>query len=144
MSDTWDRDGGYDLAVHGPNGFFRGFSGGDSGAELDVRSSYDDRPVAIALRLANPGRRSARVTVRDGYGSRLRTLVVGAGQTVTERWPLARSRGWYDLLVTIAGDPHFQRRYAGHVGEPGLVRGYLDRRMDAARARGALGVLPLR
>ena len=115
VSDTWDRDGGYDLAVHGPNGFFRGFSGGDSGAELDVRASYDDRPVAIALRLANPGRRSARVTVRDGYGSRLRTLVVGAGQTVTERWPLARSRGWYDLLVTIAGDPHFQRRYAGHV-----------------------------
>ena len=31
----------------------------------------------------------------------------------------------------------------GWAGEPGLVRGYLDRRMDAARARGALGVLPL-
>ena len=35
--------------------------------------------------------------------------------TLTERWPLARSRGWYDLLVTVAGDPLFERRYAGHV-----------------------------
>ena len=34
---------------------------------------------------------------------------------MTERWALARSRGWYDLVVTVAGDPHFQRRYAGHV-----------------------------
>ena len=72
-------------------------------------------PGPLRSRLANPGPRSVRVTVRDGYGSRPRTLAVGAGQTVTERWVLARSRGWYDLLVTVAGDPHFQRRYAGHV-----------------------------
>ena len=115
MSDTWDRDAGYELAAHGPNGFFRGFTGGGSGPELAVRATYDDRPVAIALRLANPGPQLMRVTIRDGYGSRLRTVVVGAGRTVTERCLLARSRGWYDLLVTVAGDPHFQRRYAGHV-----------------------------
>ena len=56
-----------------------------------------------------------QVSVSDGYGSRRRTRSLGAGEAVTERWSLGRSRGWYDLVVTVRGDAHFGRRYAGHV-----------------------------
>jgi phospholipase C len=115
VRDTWDLGGGYDLAVHGPNGFFRGFTSGSPASELDVLASYDERPAAIRLRVTNPGAHRVRISIRDGYGSRLRTRFLAAGETVTERWPLSRSRGWYDLQVTVQGDPHFQRRYAGHV-----------------------------
>ncbi|HST64917.1 MAG TPA: phospholipase C, phosphocholine-specific [Mycobacteriales bacterium] len=116
VSDSVDAAGPYDLAVHGPNGFFRGFTGGAPGRpELDVRATYDEDDTGISLRLRNPGRHRLQVTVRDGYGSRPRTRSLGAGEAVTERWSLARSRGWYDLVVTVQGEAHFRRRYAGHV-----------------------------
>jgi phospholipase C len=35
--------------------------------------------------------------------------------TQTERWSLSRTRGWYDLLITVEGDPRFEYRYAGHL-----------------------------
>jgi phospholipase C len=114
VSDTWDFSGPYDLAVHGPNGFFRGVTG-EGADDVRVRATYDERGPGITLRLANPGPRRVRVSLRDGYGSRLRTRILGAGQSATEQWSLARSRGWYDLSVTVEGDPHFTRRYAGHV-----------------------------
>jgi phospholipase C len=115
VSDTWDSSGGYDLDVHGPNGFFRGFTSGDAASELDVRATYDERDAGITLRLRNPGRHRVRLAVRDRYGARTRTRSLGPGETATEQWSLSRSRGWYDLVVTVDGDPHFQRRYAGHV-----------------------------
>jgi Domain of unknown function (DUF756) len=43
------------------------------------------------------------------------TLSLGPGQTRTQRWPLSRTRGWYDLVITVAGDLHFEYRYAGHL-----------------------------
>lgn len=114
VSDDVDAGGSYDLAVHGPNGFFRGFTGGAPGsAELDVRATYDG--ISISLRLRNPGRSRIGLTVRDGYGSRPRTRSLGAAEAITERWSLTRSQGWYDLVVTVQGDEHFRRRYAGHV-----------------------------
>jgi phospholipase C len=35
---------------------------------------------------------------------------------------LERTRGWYDLVVTVQGDPEFAYRYAGHLetGEPSI------------------------
>jgi phospholipase C len=146
VSDTWDSSGGYDLAVHGPNGFFRGFTSGDAASELDVRAAYDERDAGITLRLRNPGRRRVRLAVRDRYGARTRTRSLGPGETATEQWSLSRSRGWYDLVVTVDGDPHFQRRYAGHVEtgrdsvtDPamgGLVCGRVRSRSGRRRSRG--------
>jgi phospholipase C len=112
VSDSVDAAGAYDLALYGPNGFFRGFTGGAPGsAELDVWAGYDDD--GITLRLRNPGHRRVQVVVRDRYGSRPRTRSPAAGESITERWSLSRSHGWYDLTVTIPGT--FSRRYAGHV-----------------------------
>jgi phospholipase C len=56
----------YDLSVHGPNGFFRGFSGGSTGTRLDVRASYDERNSKIVLDIKNNGSERTTVTVRDG------------------------------------------------------------------------------
>jgi phospholipase C len=118
LADSWDAVSGYDLSVHGPNGFYRGFRGGNPAGNqtnLDVEASYRERRNEIVLEITNRGSERAAVAVRDGYTSRATTLPLDPGQTRTKEWSLSRTRGWYDLLITAQGDPHFEYRYAGHL-----------------------------
>jgi phospholipase C len=114
LTDAWDAASGYDLAVQGPNGFSRRFKGG-GGASVEVKASYDERENRIALTIGNRGAERVEVRIRDGYTSRVAELSVGRGATKTEQWSLSRNRGWYDLVITVEGDPGFEYRYAGHV-----------------------------
>ena len=117
LSDTWAFSSAYDVAVHGPNGFFRRFKGTGSApsARLDVEAGYDARAYEVRLALTNRGTRRQEVTVRDRYGSRPTRLSLRPGQTVRHTWSLDRSHGWYDLTVSAGGDDAFEHRYAGHV-----------------------------
>ena len=118
LSDTWDAASGYDLSVHGPNGFFRAIKGGNpaaQGANLDVTASYEEQTSTIVLEVTNLDSRRAQVAVRDCYTGQVKTLSLAPGETRTEHWSLTRTRGWYDLLVTVHGDSRFERRYAGHL-----------------------------
>jgi phospholipase C len=125
LTDTWIFGSGYDLSVHGPNGFFRSFKGGPS--HLVVRAFSDSRKDEIFVQIKNGGSDWARLTVRDGYTSRTRKLSIRPGDTKTEQWSLSRTCGWYDLAITVQGDPHFHYRYAGHlengeesISDPGM------------------------
>ena len=129
LTDTWDSASGYDLSVHGPNGFFRQFKGGAGGQEasLDIRARYGRRRDEIVLEVENRGSGPAEVTVSDRYSSRSTRLTLAPGETKAPRWSLARTRGWYDLVVTANGDPQFAYRYAGHlengkasISDPGM------------------------
>jgi phospholipase C len=118
LTDTWHFESAYDLTVHGPNGFFRSFKGGNpqgQSTNLDVTPSYDEQDYKIALELKNRGSKRIEVTVRDGYNSRPTKLSLRPGETGRTQWPLARTRGWYDLVVTVEGDSRFEYRYAGHL-----------------------------
>ncbi|GAA4732275.1 phospholipase domain-containing protein [Phytohabitans rumicis] len=55
------------------------------------------------------------MTVRDRYGSRPVRLSLRPQQTERRTWSPARTRGWYDLTVTVQGDAAFEYRYAGHL-----------------------------
>jgi phospholipase C len=116
LTDSWASASGYDLSVHGPNGFFRRFKGGAGGqpASLDIRARYSRR-YEVLLDLENRGSQPVEVTVSDRYSSRTTTLSLDPGDASTERWSLGRTRGWYDLTVTVQGDPRFEYRYAGHL-----------------------------
>ena len=114
LTDAWDFVSEYDLSVHGPNGFFRGFKGGHQ-ENLDVSASYYERHNEIALEIRNRSAERADVTVRSGYPGHGTSLSLRPGAATTERWSLSRTRGWYDLVITVAGDPHFKYRYAGHL-----------------------------
>jgi phospholipase C len=116
LTDSWDLALGYDLSVYGPNGFFRGFKGaGAGGAWLDAKASYDERGNEIALVIRNRGLGRVKVSVRDGYTSKDSALSLKPDEVETEQWSLSRTRGWYDLVITVQGDPHFEYRYAGHL-----------------------------
>jgi len=115
ITDTWDLGCHHDLSVYGPNGFFRSFKG-NSGSQtnLEITASYRERPDEIVLQISNRGSERATVTVRNGYTSQGVALSLAPGGTKTERYSLSRTRGWYDLVITVQGDPHFEYRYAGH------------------------------
>jgi phospholipase C len=114
LSDTWDAASGYDLSVHAPNGFFRHFAGGHR-AYLDVEAFYDARGNEITLVIKNLGSEKANVTVRNGYLSGTTKVSLNPGESASDHWSLSRTRGWYDLVVTVAGDSQFESRYAGHL-----------------------------
>ncbi|MGW7238368.1 phosphocholine-specific phospholipase C [Streptomyces sp. NPDC054804] len=123
VSDTWNSvysGGSYDLTVHGPNGFLRGFQGPGkvAGPEVTARPHGDD----IELTFTNKGSATVKLKVADGYGGRGRTFTVRAGATVKHIAHLNHSDQWYDLTVTSEGDAAFVRRFAGHVenGRPGV------------------------
>jgi phospholipase C len=107
----------YHLSVHGPNGFFRAFNGtaGSGRANLKVRASYDKARNSISLTIVNSAAHGATVRILDTYTGNHSGRPLSAGDTLSRHWTLDNSHGWYDLVITIADDPSFEYRLAGHV-----------------------------
>ena len=128
LTDSWDFTSGYDLSVHGPNGFFR-FKGSAGGLQigLAIQALYGPRHDEIALEVENRNSAPADVTVSDRYSSPSTTMTFAPGAAKALQFPVERTRGWYDLTVSVQGDPQFEYRYAGHlengeasISDPGM------------------------
>jgi len=126
LADTWNVvASSYSLSVYGPNGFVCYFNGsiGTSAAVLDVRSHYDgkdrrgseDDCGSIEWKITNLAANHAEVSVLDAYTGRLSTRRLRPQETFEDDLSLNQFYGWYDLVVTVAGDPTFKYRLAGHV-----------------------------
>jgi phospholipase C len=120
--DRWSVAGtgasAYDLSVHGPNGFFRGFKGAVTGprrSDLVVLATYDTREGNITLQLTNRTSHVAALNVFNRYTSRNLETTLGPNQSDSKSWSLRRSGGWYDLKITIDGDAAFEYHLAGHM-----------------------------
>jgi phospholipase C len=111
-------EGGYDVEVHGPNGFYRHFAGAaETGPDVSTSPLASSHNLAVVI--SNPGP-AVRVRVTDNLdhrgtttydlprGGRVRLVVGGS------------THGWYDVTITSNGDRRFIRHLAGHV-ESGRV-----------------------
>lgn len=87
----------------------------DGLSHLDVTPAYDERDYKLALTVKNRGSKRVEVTVRDGYHARPVKVSLRPGETERVTWALARTHGWYDLTVSVAGHADFAYRCAGHV-----------------------------
>ncbi|HEV7968345.1 MAG TPA: phospholipase C, phosphocholine-specific [Candidatus Acidoferrales bacterium] len=124
LADTWNFVSSYHLSVYGPNGFVRFFNGsvGSGAAALGVRSSYagdgdhqsDDRGT-IQWKIVNIATSGAEVSVLDAYSGNVSKQNLRPGETFEDELSLQQFHGWYDLIITVAGDPIFKYRLAGHV-----------------------------
>jgi phospholipase C len=116
--DATSHQGRYDLSVFGPNGFLRVFQGtvapGARG-NLDVDVRYEGDGPTIVLEITNLSRARCRVNVANGYGGDAIARDLRPGQSLRHGFGLARSFGWYDLVIQVDTDPAFARRLAGHV-----------------------------
>jgi phospholipase C len=125
ISGSWDTAGtrgAYDLTAHGPNGFLRTFQGSADRTAAEVTARHDAATGRVELTLANSGRSDLRLTVRNAYDNKHRTVVVRSGHRETYAVDLGGSGHWYDLTVVGDHDAAFLRRFAGHVetGRPGV------------------------
>jgi phospholipase C len=119
LAGTWNVASSYHLSVYGPNGFVRYFNGsiGSSAAVLDVRSSYDrdDDRGSLEWSITNLAADHAEVSVLDAYTGESSRWLLRPGETFEGEVSLRQFHGWYDLIVTVAGDATFKYRLAGHV-----------------------------
>jgi phospholipase C len=132
VSDGLAFAGTYDFSVYGPNGFYRRFKGevveeffgpkrrGESPLRVvkvpfEAEVSYDPEQNGVTLKVQNKGTAMCPVSVQDGYTKKVVAESLRAGATWSMYFSLARSYGWYDLLVESKLDASFQRHLAGHV-----------------------------
>ncbi|MGW8379567.1 phospholipase C, phosphocholine-specific [Streptomyces sp. ODS28] len=113
------KDGAYDFALTGPNGFRREFKGSADGpaAAAGVSTRVDAGRREIHLTVRNTGRAELALVLRPlAYGdAKPRTLRISAGASRTVAHPAADAHGWYDLELTAEGDDSFRRRLMGHI-----------------------------
>jgi phospholipase C len=124
---------GYDLTLHGPNGFLRQFRGGPE-LLLDAAHRHDANLGVLTVRIANVSAAPLEARIANAYApvpAKVRGLAPGAVTLVP--WPIAAADHWYDIEVTVAGHPRFLRRLAGHVetGAPSRSDPALDGRRRA-------------
>jgi phospholipase C len=118
LQGTWTFASTYSLSVYGPNGFVRFFNGsvGSGAAALDVDSDYGDGASgSIELKITNLRSTTAEVSVLDAYTGKTATRTLDHHETFQGEFSLEEFYGWYDLIVTVAGDATFKYRLAGHV-----------------------------
>jgi phospholipase C len=117
LTGSWSAASSYDLSVYGPNGFARYFKGNVSSgaAALAVVTEYlKQGHGAIDLKITNVGANRAEVSVQDAYTGDSSQQFLQPGQTFEVKSVLNQTYGWYDWIITVAGDP-LKYRLAGHV-----------------------------
>jgi phospholipase C len=118
LTGTWNVASTYNLSVSGPNGFVRYFNGsvGSGFAVLDVVSRYNiGNAAAIGWKITNVGSNRAEVSVLDAYTGNSSTRLLHPNASLVDKLSLDQFYNWYDLVITVAGDPTFKYRLAGHV-----------------------------
>jgi len=105
---------GYDITLHGPNGFLRRFRG--RAADLvAVSHRYDAASQSLRIVLRNEGGRPVVVRSANAYADGARSLRLAPGAEVVDAWRIDAAGHWYDVQVTLAEDPRYLRRIAGHI-----------------------------
>lgn len=130
-------EGRYQLHLHGPNGFYREFTGSAKHPELDIQLGYETAGALkkkatgqLVLRVTNTGSSARDFSITDNaYNGKLIQRKVAAGATLELVLPLQKSKGWYDFSIQAAGFDTFKQRYAGRVetGAEGITDPFMGR-----------------
>jgi phospholipase C len=109
----------YSIDVHGPNGFYRAFTGDPHEPAIQVRTAYERRgPLLtgnVQVHLHNTGERPLTVAVQDNaYKAITITRTIAAGHEASIVLDLKRSYGWYDFTVKT-NSSEAEARFAGRV-----------------------------
>ena len=132
LKDNWlihdFNNGNYHIEVHGPNGFYRKFTGDGNDPLLHTVMLYEtgiknNLADAIKFVFTYNGSGNCNLMITDNaYKMRDKSVSLSAEalshQVVLD---LTKSHGWYDFSIKITDNNAFEKRYAGHVetGAPG-------------------------
>ena len=114
----WDfsAKSGYEVRLHGPNGFVRIFQGDGASAPAEARVDYTPTVEGGALLFALSSADAATTfTVTDNaYGAAAQSVAVakgGAGGSASVA--IAASGNWYDVTLTSSAHAAWARRFMG-------------------------------
>ncbi len=129
-------DGKYELHLHGPNGFFRCFSGSESDPQLDVSVSEElnritKKPsgnVLVVIKNLSDKAQSVRLTDLD-YKQPLIQKTIEGKSTATITVDLNSSHQWYNFKVDVKNNETFWQQFAGHIetGDESVTDPYMGR-----------------
>lgn len=109
LTDEWT---GEELAIYGPNGFYRAFKGKTGRfPPVDVRCGYTPGGD-VTLRFKNHGNKPLNVTVKQSHQWQPEKKKVTGSHTAT--YSTRMLRGWYDITVQLP-DYGAELQFAGHV-----------------------------
>jgi len=124
ISDKWDignfEDSRYHLRVYGPNGFYREFAGNSVDPELEIKCRYGkvkkSTTATLEIHITNLGVKDYAIEIKDeAYDQSSQKKRIEPKGQLTIKLDLAKSFGWYDFALKVAGSAVFERRYAGRV-----------------------------
>ena len=108
LTASWDlpaAPAGYDLHLHGPNGFVQQFQGDAASAGVTVAVTEGNDDVTFALSVPAAGKATTFTLTDNAYGAGGPwTVPVSAGSTGHQSVSVAHSGHWYDVSVTSAFD----------------------------------------
>jgi phospholipase C len=121
----------YDIALYGPNGFFRSFKGDKNDAPVFIHFRYEDvnggkagkKPAytgKIVMSFSNQDLKN-RYTIKlvDNAYRQHEPVVKNIPNVNESHEPavivLDTKFGWYDFSVFVEGNTVFEKRYAGHI-----------------------------
>jgi phospholipase C len=112
-------DAGYAIEVHGPNGFYRSFTGRADSRHVEVQTSYEQTGKALTgnllMRLRNAADQSVSIEIRDhAYKTKPVTRTIEPRQEISVVLHLEQSHGWYDYSVKPSSSDT-EARFAGRV-----------------------------
>jgi phospholipase C len=114
----WPAIGPYDIALHGPNGFFRRFAGDRSsdGIEVTLRARRHHLVVSV-----HASRTPLTLDLTDAYTGRTRSVTLGTSGQREIEIEVRSTGGWYDVRLAVQGGA-FVREFSGHLesGRPSI------------------------
>ncbi|ADV81018.1 phosphocholine-specific phospholipase C [Terriglobus saanensis] len=120
LSDFWELSSGFDLLVHGPNGYLVHQKGTLDTVQPEVTLQHEEAGLSLKIAVRNPKTQAITVNLAEAYAGSHQTQVVQAHGNITTEIPLKATDGWFDVSLTLEEDAGFLRRFAGHVedGKP--------------------------
>ena len=126
LEDNWKiaafAEGKYDLTVHGPNGFYRRFSGSKADPDLLVNCMFEKQGISkknsgnLQLLLENKGNQSLEVNIDDHvYQVNHKTINLAAGVKKIITLNLKKYGHWYNFFINVKGFDGYKKYYSGHV-----------------------------
>jgi phospholipase C len=112
-------DANYVIDVHGPNGFYRSFTGDTRSPNILIRTEYELNGAQLTgnvkVHLRNLGHKPLTVRIQDNsYQSGASDKSIDRGRQESVVLPLQESYGWYDFTVKAEGSST-AARFAGRV-----------------------------
>lgn len=117
---SWDkaRDGAYDIAIKGPNGYYQKLVSQGGVEPLKIKISYSAKSNLL-IHIENISTKSKEIIVQNAYTKRNQTVTIKPNKSTSIQIDTQDFGRWYDVTLKVEG---WQRHYAGRMenGKPSI------------------------